>query len=158
MKGDLSLGLIIGALLLIGGGGYEVYQGTRGLRNNNPGNIEYDGTAWEGLANPPSDGAFCVFTNATYGIRALARVLENYITEDGIPSTVTAIISRFAPPGTNDTAAYILDVDTQLGLAPGNDSIDLSVTLPALIAAIIQHENGIQPYASNTIISGISLA
>lgn len=30
----------------------------RGIRNNNPGNIRYDGTNWQGLDNPPSDGTF----------------------------------------------------------------------------------------------------
>jgi hypothetical protein len=159
MKSDVfwMLGLALGGVLLAGGG-VAVYTMTRGLRNNNPGNIEYDGTAWEGLANPPSDGTFCVFTDARYGIRAMAHNLSNYIAVDGIPSTVSALITRWAPPGQNDTAAYIADVDDQLGLTPGNDAIDLSISLAPLIAAIIQHENGINPYSSDTIAQGIALA
>jgi len=154
----ISLGVIIAAFLLLSGGGYVVYQQTRGLRNNNPGNIRYDGTDWEGLASPPTDGTFCIFTDPVYGIRALGKILTNYVALDGVPSTVTALISRWAPPSENDTAAYIADVDEQLGLTPGNDAVDLSVSLPALVAAIISHENGLQPYASNTILTGLSLA
>lgn len=159
MKSDLawSVGIIVGALL-IGGGGYAVYTMTRGLRNNNPGNIEYDGTTWEGLATPPSDGTFFVFIDAVYGIRAMGRVLSNYVALDGVPSTVSALITRWAPPTENDTPAYIADVDAQLGLTPGNDAIDLAVSLPALVAAIIQHENGLQPYSAATIAQGLSLA
>lgn len=149
---------ILFGLTLLGGGGYAVYTMTRGLRNNNPGNIRYDGTAWEGLANPPSDGTFCVFVSPEYGIRAIARILSNYVAVDGVASTVTDIISRWAPPTENDTVSYIADVDDTLGLTPGNDAIDLGSSLPLLVAAIIQHENGLQPYAANTIASGISLA
>lgn len=149
---------LIGGLVLLGGGGYAVYTMTRGLRNNNPGNIEYDGTAWEGLANPPSDGTFAVFTNPVYGIRAMARTLENYVGVDGVASTVTDIISRWAPPSENDTVSYIAAVDEALGLAPGNDGIDLASSLPALVAAIIQHENSIQPYSASIIAQGVSLA
>src|SRR5882672_7528103 len=89
---------LVGGLVLLGGGGIAVYTMTRGLRDNNPGNIEYDGTAWEGLANPPSEGGYCVFTNVVYGIRAMARILSNYVALDGVASTVSDLIARWAPP------------------------------------------------------------
>jgi hypothetical protein len=148
---------ILGAFLLLGGGGYAVYNMTRGLRNNNPGNIIYDGTAWEGLANPPSDGTFCIFTDPTYGIRAMGQILTNYVTADGIAPTVTAIINRWAPPSANNTAAYVTAVANSLGVDP-NASLDMSSVMPALVAAIITQENGLQPYAVNTIASGLALA
>jgi len=150
--------MILG-ILLIGGGGFALYTMTRGLRNNNPGNIKYDGTQWEGLATPPSDGTFAVFTDATYGIRALARILSNYVAIDGVSPTVTAIVSRWAPPSENDTTAYIQDIKTQLGIPLDQEpTLDLSIDLPALVAAIIQHENGLQPYSAATITQGIALA
>lgn len=161
-----AVGIVLGVLLL-GGGGYAVYSMTRGLRNNNPGNIKYDGTPWEGLANPPSDGTFAIFTDAIYGIRALGKILSNYIAIDGIAPTVTALISRWAPPSENDTAAYIAAVANSLGVDP-NTTLDLSATLsdgspnptlPALVAAIIQHENaGLQPYSADTLAQGLTLA
>lgn len=153
-----KLGLFIGLGFILFGGGYMVYSGTRGLRNNNPGNIKYDGTAWQGLASPPSDGTFCVFTSPEYGIRAMAVILTNYVAVDGIPSTVTDLISRWAPSNENDTASYIQSIDTQLGLIPGNDSIDLYNSLPVLISAMISHENGINPYSASTLANGIALA
>ncbi len=149
--------LIFAALLLLGGGGYMVYQGTRGIRNNNPGNIRYDGTAWDGLANPPSDGTFCVFVSPVYGIRAMARILTNYVTADGVPSTVSGIISRWAPPTENDTASYIADVCNQLGVAP-NTTLDLDSYLPELVGAIISHENTVNPYDASLIVQGVNLA
>lgn len=167
MKNDsfYLLGLLA-ALALLGGGGYAVYSMTRGLRNNNPGNIKYDGTPWEGLASPPSDGTFAIFTDPTFGIRALGKILSNYIAIDGVAPTITGLISRWAPPSENDTARYIADVATSIGVDP-NATLNLSPTLndgspnptlPALVEAIIQHENGLQPYSAATIQTGLALA
>lgn len=151
-------GTVLG-LLLIGGGGYAVYTMTRGLRNNNPGNIKYDGTQWEGLATPPTDGTFAIFTDATYGIRALGKILSNYVAIDGLAPTVTALISRWAPPNENDTAAYIQDIKTQLGIPVDQEpTLNLAIDLPAVVAAIIQHENGLQPYSAATITQALVLA
>lgn len=152
------IGITIGALL-ISAGGYEVYSATRGLRNNNPGNIEDDGiTLWEGIDTPRSEGGYLRFTNPIYGIRAIARILSNYVTVDGIPPTVSALIARWAPPETNNTQAYIDDVNTQLGLSVPDDYIDLSSQMVPLIIAIIRHENSLQPYSASTIAQAVSLA
>lgn len=153
----LWIGLGIAALVLLGGGGLAVYSMVRGIRNNNPGNIRADGTAWEGLATPNSDGTFFIFKDATYGIRAIARILSNYVSNDGVASTVTGLISRWAPPSENDTASYINDVANQIGVGP-DDVIDVNAYMPGLVAAIVDHENGVQPYAAATIQNGIALA
>ena len=50
---------------------------TRGERNNNPGNIR-KGSNWQGLAPEQTDSAFGQFTEAKWGIRALAKVLLQY--------------------------------------------------------------------------------
>ena len=127
----------------------------RGIRNNNPGNIRYAGTAWKGLATPPTDGAFCVFTHRQYGLRALALLLRNYNRYYGI-RTIKSIISRFAPSSENNTTAYIESVCKATGF---NDyeQLDLekeAVLLP-LMKAIIKHENGQQPYTDEQILEGI---
>lgn len=155
---NIVLGAVILGLVLLGSGGIAVYTMTRGLRNNNPGNIDDDGTNWEGLSSPRNDGRFLIFSSPAYGIRAMARILSNYVAVDGVSPTVTDIITRWAPPSENDTASYIADVQQHMGLAPGSDSVNLSTDLPALVAAIIQHENGIQPYSGATIAQGIALA
>jgi hypothetical protein len=69
----------------------------RGIRNNNPGNIRYTGTPWQGLDEPKSDGQFCRFANPCWGIRAIARTLITYQDKHGLNS-VYQMIARWAPP------------------------------------------------------------
>ena len=127
----------------------------RGIRNNNPGNIRYTGTAWKGLATPPSDGAFCIFTMPQYGIRALAVLLRNYNRYYGI-RTITSIINRFAPSVENNTTAYIQSVCKATGFGE-SEQLDLesdAVIIP-LMKAIIRHENGQQPYTDEQLETGL---
>ena len=51
----------------------------RGIRNNNPGNIEC-GSPWQGLRpqNERTDNRFAQFADQVFGIRALACVLITY--------------------------------------------------------------------------------
>ena len=130
----------------------------RGIRNNNPGNIRW-GENWKGLKKDgkEQDPSFCVFINAVYGIRALARLLQNYQRIHGL-DTPRKIISRYAPPNENQTQAYIQSVANQLGITP-DGKVDLTEigTLTVFIKAIIRHENGIQPYSNETIQKGIAL-
>lgn len=127
----------------------------RGIRNNNPGNIRYTGTVWKGLATPPTDGAFCVFTHPKYGLRALVLLLRNYNRYYDI-RTIKSIINRFAPSSENNTTAYIESVCKATSF---NDyeQLDLekeAVLLP-LMKAIIKHENGQQPYTDEQILEGM---
>ena len=128
----------------------------RGIRNNNPGNIRYNGIEWLGLSTPPSDGAFCVFTEAKFGIRALAVLFRNYKNNYGI-NTISGIINRFAPSTENDTAAYVAQVCKALGCAANTplDTESEAVLLP-LVKAIIRHENGQQPYTDEQIKEGLN--
>ena len=68
---------------------------TRGLRNNNPCNIR-KGSNWQGLDNPPDDGAFCRFVSMEYGFRAVFKLLHTYYYKYKLTNTL-AIISRWAP-------------------------------------------------------------
>jgi hypothetical protein len=150
----------LGAILLVGGGA-AVYTMTRGLRNNNPGNIRYSADPsqqWEGLANPPfDDKGFAVFVSSEYGIRAIAHTLNTYASKYGL-TTVTDIITRWAPPTENDTAAYIAAVAGALSVDPAAP-LDMSDpnTIDALIGAIITHEDGLDPYSAATIETGRGL-
>ena len=115
---------------------------TRGLRNNNPGNIDKTGEVWEGQELPGSDGRFCTFSSMAYGCRALIRTLMTYHIKHGL-STVQEIINRWAPPVENNTDAYVDHVCRRLGVAPdhpldfGNPQVYLH-----LARAIAYHENG----------------
>lgn len=151
-KDDFLLWGLIGLLLL--GGGAAVYTMTRGLRNNNPGNIRRDGTTWQGLDPNQTDPDYFKFVNSTWGIRALGKVLTTYMTTHGL-NTVTGIINRWAPPSENDTGSYIVDVARDLGVDP-NQTLS-AADLPMLTAAIIKHENGINPYSDETIDGALAL-
>ena len=128
----------------------------RGIRNNNPLNIRLDGTGWLGLSPQQTDPDFCQFTTPIYGIRAGARILKTYQRE-GI-TTIEAMIERWAPPSDdNPTQAYAGNVATACGVATA-DTIDITALLPKIIPAMIEQENGEQPYPLEDIIYAISLA
>ncbi|NIG88682.1 structural protein [Serratia symbiotica] len=116
---------------------------SRGIRNNNPGNIRW-GDEWQGLVSKPdrTDKLFCQFTTPEYGIRAMIIILRNYQRKHGI-NTISGIIHRWAPTSENDTQAYIDSVSQEVGVAP-DQRIDISDSriLMKLLQAIIRHENG----------------
>ena len=128
----------------------------RGIRNNNPGNIRHSGSQWQGMAAQQTDPAFVQFVAPEYGIRALAKLLINYATRDGL-NTVRQIISKYAPSNENDTDAYAQAVARALGVNP-DTVISVPQHLNALVEAIIQHENGQQPYQLAEITTGVSMA
>ena len=128
----------------------------RGIRNNNPGNIRLSETRWQGEAAQQTDGAFIQFVSPEYGIRALSKILDTYANDYQL-STVAGIISRFAPSNENDTNAYIQAVSDSIGVGP-NTVISMANYKPGLIAAIVAHENGQQPYTDAQINAGIVLA
>ena len=130
----------------------------RGIRNNNPGNIRGSSIEWQGQVGVDDKG-FCIFDSNENGIRALCRLLVIYQTKYSL-DTINGIIHRWAPPSDgNDSGAYVRAVCAALGVGP-DDPLD--VTQPTLLgnlaAAIIQHENGMQPYSVVTIRIGVSLA
>jgi len=141
----------------------------RGIRNHNPGNIERDGTRWQGMAVVQSDARFVVFSAAKWGIRAIARILITYQDKrragDGSRiDTVLKFITRWAPPSENDTGAYARMVAQALNVRP-DDRIDVYDydTMLALVRAIVRFENGVAPeatdwYPVDTYVAGLRLA
>lgn len=140
--------------LALSSGGVVVYNQTRGLRNNNPGNIE-KGQPWYGLAAEQPDSRFATFTKPEYGIRALGKLLLNYERLYNI-NTVAGIINRWAPGHENPTDAYVQFVASAAGVQP-TARISVREKLPALVRAIIQFENGIQPYPEEVINAGLAM-
>lgn len=139
----------------------------RGIRNNNPGNIRW-GDNWQGLiaSHMRTDKSFCQFTEPVYGIRAICVILVNYGSKTGQPGiggpgidTVREVIGRWAPPNENDTEAYIASVAKAVGV-DANKHIDLTSpdVLRKMVPAIIQHENGAQPYSAELIDQAIRMA
>lgn len=129
----------------------------RGVRLNNPGNIRHDGrTVWVGQSPTQADPDFVTFLSATYGIRAMAKILHSYKL-DGV-ATIAAAINRWAPASDdNDTTAYWQDVCARCEIEP-TAPVDLDEIAPQLITAIIAHECANYAYPEQTILDGIALA
>ena len=125
----------------------------RGIRNKNPGNIKL-GTNWDGLAAEQTDPTFCIFDEAVMGIRALQRILLTYRFTHK-KATIDEIIYRWAPPSENSTDKYVEFVckklDKEKDVRLNNSMEDY---LP-LVKAIIQMENGMQPYDDELLVEGM---
>lgn len=113
---------------------------TRGIRNNNPGNLVRSANNWQGKIpySNSLDAHFEQFVSMKYGIRAMMRdIISDYSKGK---TTVTALISEFAPAFENNTAAYINSVVTGIG---ANIIGELTKEKLILICkAIVKVENG----------------
>lgn len=138
--------------------GARMLNAPRGIRNNNPGNIEMnDANQWEGKVprNQNTDGRFEQFTSYAYGVRALIMLLRTYIR--GSRNTVTRIFEAYAPPSENNTQNYIRFVSDRIGIGP-NDMVPLTRTnLKALAQAIARMENGQEAITDTQYDEGWSL-
>lgn len=113
------------------------------IETHNPGNLVKTGSLWKGQTK--SEGRFIAFESAHYGLRALAVVLLRYESRHGLTS-VEDIIGRFAPAHENNTAKYATFVANHLGVSVQED-IEVQPHLVLLMQAIVQYENGSQPYS-----------
>lgn len=142
----------------------------RGVRNNNPGNIDFnprnDWVGQLGLELGVSKPRFARFDSPENGIRALGKLLLNYRGKDGLPGvgkpgidTPLELINRWAPSNENDTQAYATAIAKRLGVGV-KTSIDVAKpkTLRELVVGIIIHENGYLPYSNAVIDEGIRRA
>ncbi|MCQ9423387.1 structural protein P5 [Pseudomonas sp. LJDD11] len=142
----------------------------RGVRNCNPGNIDYTPrNPWIGqlgLELGVLHPRFARFDSAENGIRALGKLLLNYRGKDGLPGiggpnidTVRETISRWAPGNENDTEAYIRAVAGKLGVRD-NDIIDVRQprVLRIMVGSIIAHECANYRYPDEVFDEGIRRA
>ena len=122
----------------------------RGFRNKNPGNIEW-GSPWQGLIPraQATDKRFAQFTDAAYGIRAIAVVLTTYFdkrkAKDGSKiDTIREVIERWAPPVENATDVYAKGIAKILKMDQHDTSLDLHdyETMKGFVEGIIRHELG----------------
>jgi len=129
----------------------------RGIRNHNPGNLRR-GPQWLGLAPEQSDPAFARFTAAEWGIRAMVVLLLNYRRKRGI-DTIRELVARYAPASENNCRAYEDALCLALGVRR-TDAVDWSdpLTMRTLVAAIVKHENGRQPYSAQVLDEGLRRA
>ncbi len=117
---------------------------SRGLRNNNPGNIRQSGVRYLGEVTPSTDPAFKQFKTIVWGYRAMFVLLRTYEVKHRL-RTLRGMIARYAPPVENNTPAYEKAVSVRAGIDPGRiiSTLDGSVMIP-LVAAMSRVENGIE--------------
>jgi len=153
----ISAGLgLIGAIVLLMKSkrgflpGFKNYFGSsifllgypRGIRNNNPGNIELTSQLWKGEIphSHNTDKRFKQFFDYTFGVRAAIINLLSYY-KNGY-RTIRQIITRWAPPGENNTERYIKNVVKYTGIAENIPVKNDKQTIEKLVKAIIIQENG----------------
>jgi hypothetical protein len=117
---------------------------SRGIRNNNPGNLEANDWTSSLPGYQGSDGRFAKFATPEQGLDALDRNLQSYA-KLGI-NTPAGIAGRWAPTGENDSESYGMAIARDLGIKP-TDKIDMSdVGMRNKIAGTIARiENGLAP-------------
>ncbi|MDD5151423.1 MAG: hypothetical protein PHC28_13275 [Flavobacterium sp.] len=116
---------------------------TRGIRNNNPGNLIITNNAWQGKLplSQNTDKHFEQFTSMEYGIRAMLKDLIHDINKG--KNTVRKLISEYAPSFENNTAQYIKDVSQSIGVSADTKITSINASFLMLLSrAIIKKENG----------------
>lgn len=126
----------------------------RGLRNNNPGNLRYYASIkWVGQTGQ-DDAGYAMFSEPRWGVRAMARDLRTGAKRG--ENTVSVIITQWAPPVENQTAAYIKAVAAALGVSP-TQKLNVEDIMVPLVAAIIRHENGFNPFTDAELQAWVNL-
>lgn len=115
----------------------------RGIRNNNPLNIEAGGYTKSQDGFQGSDGRFAKFENMDQGFAAAENLLGTYHTKHGI-NTVAGVINRWAPASDgNPVSAYAKSVADDLGV-DASHPIDLAnpVVRARVASSMAKFENG----------------
>jgi hypothetical protein len=114
----------------------------RGIRNNNPLNIEAGNFTQGQPGFAGSDGRFAKFSSMDQGTAAADALLQSYA-KRGL-NTVNGIVNRWAPPSDNNpTPIYAATVAKDLGVGPG-DRINMADPniRRQLVMAMGKFENG----------------
>lgn len=120
----------------------------RGIRNNNPGNLQKSSASWDGKVPNSTDDSFEQFTSPQAGLQALA---QNAIAlQDKGAKSVMDLIGKWAPAktnGINKTLSYAYGVAHEMGVDP-DQPVDLRdpKALQAFTSAVTKQENGGNPY------------
>ena len=114
-------------------------QGSRGLRNNNPGNLKQGGPAWYGQVGVDNTGTV-IFDSVENGLRALAIDLVNKQRLHGY-DTLKSIFNIYAPVSDgNNPDEYALSVGNEIGIGPNESFTINSNNVKALMRAVINVE------------------
>lgn len=113
----------------------------RGIRNNNPGNLNYAGQEGATL-EPGAGGRFARFNTMAEGVTALGRQLRLYASRGN--DTIEGIINKYAPGSDhNNVAKYIATMVASTGFgARQHLNFNDPATVAAMERGVITMENG----------------
>ena len=116
---------------------------SRGLRNNNPGNIRRSRVRYKGEVEPSRDPEFKSFSSMAYGYRAMFVLLDTYRSRYGL-TTIRQMLNRYAPPEENFTEGYVRFVSDYSGVMP-DEPLDTRAEMDMIpvVAAMSKIENGV---------------
>ena len=116
---------------------------SRGLRNNNPGNIRRSSVRYKGEVRPSRDREFKEFESIEYGYRAIFVLLDTYRKRYGL-NTIRTMLMRYAPPTENYTTTYIEFVARRTGIGADTplNTRHMRDMVP-IVAAMSEIENGV---------------
>jgi hypothetical protein len=77
---------------------------TRGMRNNNPFNLRFSFSKWQGLVGKDDKG-FCIFDSLEHGVRAGIINLRNGYFNQKL--TIQLLVSKYAPAFENNVQNYV---------------------------------------------------
>lgn len=122
---------------------------SRGLRNNNPGNIRRSRVRYDGEVTPSRDAEFKEFESMAYGYRAMFTLLDTYRRRYNL-STIRQMINRYAPPSENFTEGYIRFISRTTGIRP-DETLDTRAArdMIPVVAAMSEIENGTKAITSD---------
>ncbi|HGG8717267.1 TPA: hypothetical protein ACJJY0_005056 [Enterobacter asburiae] len=136
------------------GDGYK--SAPRGIRNNNPGNLNYAGQAGA-IMEGGEGGRFAVFESMQHGVAALYKQLQLYF-KRGI-NTLSSIVKTYAPASDNNNVDAYISALTKATGKGANEVLDSgdTATIARLMKGIVDHENGKGYISSSDIMGGIQL-
>lgn len=129
----------------------------RGIKNNNPMNVEDVAGHWLGVVG--NDGRFPKFDTVEHGIRAgMVNYLQDFFV-DGLTNLID-LGENNTPVSDNPGAkkgAYGKALADKMGIPP-DQPFDILALKYDLAKAIIRNEDGVNPYNDKTIKAGVDQA
>lgn len=117
----------------------KLAYGSRGLRNNNPGNFR-PGIEWLGISG--KDEGYLIFSDIKYGIRAMALNLYNNYYLYG-KTDLQSFIRKYAPSADNNNPdTYANTVADQIGISVTDDMALSFERTAAILRAMMNVELG----------------
>lgn len=124
---------------------------SRGLKNNNPGNIEQNKDVFQGEVRPSQDKRFKQFKTMAYGYRAMFVTLATY--NKRRLNTIDSIIRSWAPSVENHTDKYIECVEKWSGVNRHKKlTLNSGDNYIQIVAAMSRMENGIVADMSDVLV------